>query len=259
MFANAGPGALSLFLLTIGLSLLGLFGAPLFFLATRDAEELRDGARVIIADRELARGCVAAPAASRQGTVIVRLDALRRWLWTRAEASQRNAHERTFAAAMSAYAKSGDAADTVERMARGESETLVLHELGELRAAPLLGTQWEEMLEAIDDRRAELTLRALRDLLADCLVTLPQLVARDAHASLLFWFATFDGLRRALAPSIVDAYRIDEGRVDAVALAHATQAVGEEALATALDLCAAWRDGGAAAVIESTRRLAPAH
>ena len=58
----------------------GLFGAPLFFLATRDSEVLRDGARVIVAGPELARGVTAPPAASRDGTVIVRLDALRRWL-----------------------------------------------------------------------------------------------------------------------------------------------------------------------------------
>jgi hypothetical protein len=235
----------------------GLFGAPLFFLAARESTQSRDGAQVIVADRELARGIIAAPAASRDRMILIRLDALRRWLWTRAEAAQRS-HERPFAAALGEYGAS-DTAAAVERMVRGEIETLVLHELGELRAGDLLGPVWEEMLAGVADRRAELTLRALRDLLADCLVTLPQLLARGAHASLLFWFAMFDGLRRQFAPAIVDAYRADDSRVDATALASAVRAAREESLALALDLCAAWRDGGSDALIEATRRLTRAH
>lgn len=236
---------------------IGLFGAPLFFLAERESQQTRDDAQVIVAGRELARGIIAAPAASRDRTVLIRLDALRRWLWTRAEAAQRS-RERPFVAALGAYGAE-DTAAVVERMARGEIETLVLHELGELRAGALLGAAWEDMLAHVDDRRAELALRALRDLLADCLVTLPQLVERDAHASLLFWFATFDGLRRALAPQIVAAYRAEDARVDLAALERAVQATREEALGAALELCAAWHDGGPAAVVEATRRLAGAH
>ncbi len=236
---------------------IGLFGAPLFFLATRESAQPRDGAQVIVAGRELARGIVAAPAASRAGTILIRLDALRRWLWTRAEAAQRS-HERPFVAALGVYG-AADTAAAVERMARGEVETLVLHELGELRAGELLGPEWEDMLAGVADRRAELMLRALRDLLADCLVTLPRLLARDAQASLLFWFATFDGLRRALAPAIVDAYRAEDGRIDATALEGAVRAAREESLAGALGLRSAWRDGGRDALVEATRRLACAH
>ncbi len=233
---------------------IGLFGAPLFFLAERADEQMRDGARVLIADRELARGVVAAPAASRAGTVLIRLDALRRWLWSRAEAAQRSG-ERTFAAALDAYGPEPSGA--VERMARGEAETLVLHELGELRAGDLLGPEWEEMLAHLEDRRAELTLRALRDLLADCLITLPQLTARDARASLLFWFATFDGLRRALAPAL--AACCEAGRIDVAALEHAVGETRAQVQDLALRLRQQWRDGGAPAVVAATHTLAGQH
>lgn len=238
---------------------IGLFGAPLFFLAKRHSDEMRDGAQVIVADHELARGVIAAPASSRDGTILVRLDGLRRWLWTRAEAAQRNSHERTFSAALEEYGGADDPADAVERMARGEVETLVLHELGELRAGRLLGSTWEDMLAAIGDRRAELTLRAIRDLLADCLVTLPQLLARDARASLLFWFATFDGLRRELAPQLAGAYCAEANRIDTLALERAVASATENWCATALELCATWRAGGSAATIEATRRLSMSH
>jgi hypothetical protein len=48
--------------------------------------------------------------------------------------------------------------------------------------------------------------RAARDQLADCLVTLPALLERDAGASLHLWFANHDGMRRELFPRLVDAY-----------------------------------------------------
>ena len=49
-------------------------------------------------------------------------------------------------------------------------------------------------------------MRAVRDLLADCLVTLPTLLERQADASLHFWFSKFDGLRPTLFPRLAQAY-----------------------------------------------------
>jgi hypothetical protein len=64
------------------------------------------------------------------------------------------------------------------------------------------------------ERRLEITARAVRDLLADTLVTLPTLVEREAVPSLHFWFATFSGLRRELFPRLAaarDAWQAGEG------------------------------------------------
>jgi hypothetical protein len=235
---------------------IGLFGAPLFFLAECRASELRDGARVIVAGAELARGFTAPPAASRGGTVIVRLDAMRRWLWTRLEASRRGPPGQAFAAALRAYGDPDDPA-TVERMVEGETETLVLHELGELQVAALLGPDWEAMLAGIDDRRTELLLRAVRDLLADCTVTLPRLIERRADASLLFWLGNFDGLRRAIAPDLAAAFAPRAARVDHAAIDRAAR-VGHKAWrAVAEDLLSTWRRDGGAALRARAVALAP--
>jgi len=70
-------------------------------------------------------------------------------------------------------------------------------------------------MAGLDDRRQEITARAVRDLLADTLVTLPALLERDAVASLHFWFATFSGLRREVFPMLVsarDAWNAGAGR-----------------------------------------------
>lgn len=235
---------------------IGLFGAPMFYLARRSGDELRDGARVIVAGPELARGITAAPATSRGDTIVIRRDALRRWLWTRAESALRGSGDNAFAHALRAYGD-GDLQDAVDGMTVGETETLVLHELGELRAGSLLGTEWEDMLLAVD-RRTEVVLRAVRDLLADCLVTLPQLAAGAADRSLHFWFATFDGLRRALAPELTEPFAAPE-KIDRAGLLQVADRGGRLWEGQAAELLEHWRRGGAEAVRREAALLAGSH
>lgn len=54
--------------------------------------------------------------------------------------------------------------------------------------------------------RAEIIVRAARDLYADCLSSLPGLVERGDPAAIHFFFANFVGMRRKLAPELVEAY-----------------------------------------------------
>ena len=88
-----------------------------------------------------------------------------------------------------------------------QAETLILHEIGEHRRRPPSRPAWGEMLLALDDRRTELLLRAVRDHLADLGTTLPALLERDEAVSLHFWFAGYDGVRPPALPGLADAYR----------------------------------------------------
>jgi len=97
----------------------------------------------------------------------------------------------------------------------------VLHEEGELAAGQLLGAAWPQKVAAFAGKRAELLARAVRDNLADCLVTLPALLQRDGADSLHFWFSTFDGLRRELFPGLVAAYASAVGAGDTALVAAA--------------------------------------
>ncbi len=235
---------------------LGLFGAPMFFLAQCESDQLRDGVRVIVAGAELARGITAAPAVSRNNTILVRSDALRRWLWTRTETALHGPRDNAFALALRAYGADADVEAAVSAMAAGEAETLVLHEMGELRAGRLLGTEWEEMLLEVGDRRTEVVIRAVRDLLADCLVTLPRLTARTATRSLLFWLANFDGLRRALAPELAESCRMVSGTLDFDRLERVVDSSRQHWEQRACELLASWRKGGAENVKRATQQLA---
>lgn len=196
----------------------GRFGTPHFFLGDLLQRERRNGLTVLISGCELARDLHAAPAALRDGAIFLRQDALRRWLWEKMEIWGVRKADGALRSALECYDFAGDSDAALGRMAVRETETLILHEIGESMADPLLGPAWPEMLAAFTDRRAEILARAVRDNLADCLSTLPALLERDARCSLHFYFANFEGMRSALFPSLTGAYRSwrDSDRSDAL-------------------------------------------
>ena len=206
---------------------IGRFGKPQFFLGELEREERRDGVRILVSRRELARDLAPAPAALRDGTIYVRLESLQRVLSERAEAWGRKRTEGALKAALDAHGFERDPEAALESMAAAEAETLILHELGEHRAALALSPAWERMLAGFTRRPAELFARAARDHLADCTTTLPALLARDADVSLDLWFAGLDGMRRELFPRIVGAYDAwrqgDRGRALSCAIAAGAQ------------------------------------
>lgn len=185
----------------------GPFGKPHFFLGQLAGESRRGDVRVLEVGAEVARDIDAAPAALVGSTVVLRTDAFERWLWSSTEAWGQGHETGAMRAALAAYGYENDRADALGRMAREQRETLLLHELGEHAAGLALGAAWENYFERLQDRRREILARAVRDLLADCLVTLPAIAARRSEHAAHFWFATFGGMRRTLFPRLQDAYR----------------------------------------------------
>jgi len=234
---------------------IGLFGAQLFFLAEIESSTTRDGVPVLVAGRELARGLAAVPAASRNGAIVVRGDALRRWLWTRIEGRPRGKRSDALSAALQTYGVDDNAAAAVDRIVEAALETVVLHELGELRAAAELGPEWEEMLLDVNNRRIELTLRAIRDLVADTWVTLPALLQCEDEGALLFWLSNFDGLRRELAPELAHAFDPRQTQLSRSMLQSALPSHQQRWLQCALDLRTAWRMSGSDALAPAIESL----
>jgi hypothetical protein len=202
----------------------GRFGKPQFFVGALDREEWRDGVRILVSRREYARDLSAAPAALRDGTIYVRLESLKRVLWERAEAWERRRADGALKSALAVYGFDENPDAALEAMAAAEAETLILHELGEHRAARELSPAWERMLAGFTRRHAELFARAARDHLADCTTTLPALLEREASGSLHVWFSGLDGLRRELFPRLVAAYEAWRGGDRGCALSAAIAA-----------------------------------
>jgi hypothetical protein len=181
-------------------------GRASFFLGALESAQPREGVLLRVCGREYARGLSSPPAALQDRTIYLRREALQRWLWEKYEAWTLRRPEGAYRRALDAHGYASAGEQAVGRMVQQQAETLVLHELGEAQAGELLGPDWPAMRQTLGDRRTELFLRAARDLLADCRVTLPALLQRGDAAGLHFWFANFDGLRAELAPQLERAY-----------------------------------------------------
>jgi len=187
----------------------GLHQKPHFFIGQLESVEKRGELTIYVSSCEYARDLVAPPAMMRDNTVFIRQESLRRYLWERIEGWQFNKSNRQtpMGRALELYGYNQDQVDTVlDRMTRDETEVVILHEFGEAEAGKLLGGEWEKMLATFPSSKVEFMARASRDLLADCLSTLPELIATGNEASLHFHFANMTGLRKLLYPELYIAY-----------------------------------------------------
>jgi hypothetical protein len=184
----------------------GRFAKPVFFLGKLERVEERAGLTVLVSSCEYARELAAPPAMLQGRTIFVRRESVRRYLWEKIEEWQWRRQSPAMARALADYDFIADTEGALARMTDNEMESMILHELGEAQAGALLGAAWEEMLASVASTRAEVEARAVRDLLADCLSTLPALIARANLPALHFHFATFDAPRRERFPQALEAY-----------------------------------------------------
>ena len=184
----------------------GRFQKPLFFLGRLLRIEQRAGFTILISSCEYARELAAPPAMLQGRTIFIRQESLRRYLWEKIEEWQWRKQDNIMSRALASYNFLTDTEAALDRMAENEMETMILHEVGEAMAGELLGEVWREMVASVARSKAEPIARAVRDLLADCISTLPTLLERDNLSALHFYFATFDAQRRQLFPQAMRAY-----------------------------------------------------
>jgi hypothetical protein len=197
---------------------IGRYRKPHFFLGELKRKEAREGLTIYVTGCEYARDLTTLPAAYQDGAIFLRTDALKRALWEKVELWGQKKPEGAMKAALQCYGFEHDPEAALARMTEAESEAVILHEVGEARADKLLGTDWKRMIAGLTHKHPELLARSIRDNLADCLSTLPALIENQAWCSLHYYMAEFDGLRRVLSPSLVDAYKTwrDSSRPDAL-------------------------------------------
>lgn len=185
---------------------IGGFRKPHFFLGQLLRKEQRDGLTIVVSDCEYARDITAFPAAMQNGVIYLRQESLRRWLCEKIELWGMKKADGALKAALECYGLNAGEDAALDVMLSRESETVILHEIGEVAADRVLGPGWPEMMAALNHKRAEVFARAVRDNLADCLSTLPALLEPGAECSLHFFFANLEGMRRALFPRLTAAY-----------------------------------------------------
>ena len=233
----------------------GSFGKPVFFLGKLLRVERRAGFTIVLSSCEYARELAAPPAVLQGRTIFVRQESVRRYLWEKIEESRWLRQGTAMTNALASYDFTADTETALQRMADNEIESMILHELGEAMAGEQIGAAWREMTLSLERTRSEVVTRAVRDLLADCLSTLPALLERANLPALHFYFATFDALRRKLFPEAMQAYEHFLRCGDLGRLCQTVSAGRERWLATARRMLALASDARGAeleALLEET-------
>jgi len=187
----------------------GLYSKPHFFIGDLVKQDTVGDVTILVSGREYARDLVAPPSMYRDNTVFVRKESLRRYLWERIEEWRlhKSKGQHPIGRSLDSYGNRRNLEHVLDEMTENETGSLILHEVGEARAGELLGPQWEEMLATFPRTKFEYQARAVRDLLADSLVTLPGLLDQQNDPSLHIYFANLNGMRKYLAPGLEAAYQ----------------------------------------------------
>lgn len=181
---------------------------PLFFLAELEQKIEQDDYTILVAGRELARDVEAPPAMNQGKQVFIRRESLRRMLWEKVEEWRWNGIDSPLGRAIACYDFDADVETALDAMADAETEMVLAHEIGEVKAGALLGDEaWQKMLFALPPSHADIMLRAVRDHLADAVHTIPELLARDNPATIHFYFGNLTAMRKKLAPQLMEAYQ----------------------------------------------------
>ena len=224
----------------------GRFRRPHFFLGRLHRAEQREGFEILVADCEYARDLIAPPAALQGKTIYIRREAVKSFLWSKVEEWGWKQQDNALGRALASYDFTQHPDAELERMTEAESEAMILHELGEGQAGHALDdSAWNDMLVTCNRHRPKLYARAVRDNLADCLVTLPTLMERAALPSLHFYFANFEGMRKKLFPLLVSAYQLWAQGKNITPLQEAVARGQEHWLKIAREMIAAQRAGAA--------------
>lgn len=186
----------------------GVFNKPHFFLGELTAMTPHGDITIYTSDWEYARDLVAPPAMTLNNHVFVRQEPLRRVIWEKIEEWRWKKDPYTpMGRILTVLPPSLDLETVLDELCQSEAHIVTQHELGETIAGKLLGPGWEEMLCQLPRSAAEFHLRAARDHLADCLTTLPSILAARAVNSLHFYMANLTGKRKEIFPELVSAYQ----------------------------------------------------
>lgn len=180
---------------------------PHFFLGDLECRERNGDYAVYVSAEEYARDLTAPPAMTLGHTIFLRRESLRRMLWEKLESWRWSRPDNALGRAFACYDFESNLEDALDEMTDREIGAALLHERGEYEAGRLLGDEtWNRMLLDLMLTPAEIMARAVRDHLADCLVTLPALVDDGEPAPLHFYIGNLTAMRREIFPSLSLAY-----------------------------------------------------
>lgn len=187
---------------------------PVFMLAKLSGHNIKGMYQIYTVDREIARDLSASPAMIQGNTIITRQETMQMFLWGKFEEMKARKCEGSLHQAFSEYGISRDT-DTkyvkkcFTKIVREELAVYVYHELGEASQRRILGRWWKQLLINIPYSRAEIFIRALKDIMSDTCKSgmLAYIIENKKTASLSFYVSLLSGFRKIISPDIVTAYQ----------------------------------------------------
>ena len=191
---------------------------PEFYLGVLAEVENYESYDLLISDHEYARDLSAPVAMSQGDQIYIRQESIRRMLWEQVEAWRwRKSPDGALSRVLQCFPLESDPESTLEQLVAMQMEHVINHEIGEVVAGKQLGEEWADMLMSHPGSRLEILARAIRDHLADTMVTLPVLIDLGDAAAIHLYFANLNAMRRALFPQLVTVYEqwCDSSSLDA--------------------------------------------
>ena len=185
---------------------LGNHAKPHFVLGDLEQQHWNGDCAVYVVGAEYARDLTAPPAMTCGDTIFLRRESLRRLLWEKLESWRWNRPDNALGRAFACYDFEGTLHASLDAMADREIQAVLWHEQGEHQVGCRFGEAWNHMLLDLIQTPAEIMARAVRDHLADCLVTLPALAETGDGPSLHFYLGNLSHMRRAIFPALEAAY-----------------------------------------------------
>jgi len=185
---------------------------PSFFLGALEGQRQVDGYTVYTLGRELARDLLTTPALSQQNCIVVRQESAKLFLWDLILFTKKSGQEALQFGLENYGLKRRDSETLHRNLARisaAETEIYLYHELGELRDTAFDPAIWREIIATFPHTPIELLARSVKDLLADTneYGTLRHIADQRKAASLGFYVAFQDGLRKELFPELSVAFK----------------------------------------------------
>lgn len=183
---------------------------PTFILARIRDSFTRDGIPVLVLGEEQVRDLLTIPALNQDGTVILREDAARLFLWDQMAYLKASGQRfLKFALRQCGLEDTGNEArkTNFDAILAVQMETYLCHEIGEMKEELFDRQVFREIVSSFPHSPVELLARTLRDLLADTGAHGPmaRMISQRDAAALGFYAAFQEGLFRPLFPQLRQA------------------------------------------------------
>ena len=185
---------------------------PTFFLAVVEEKRDLNGYPVYILGRELARDLFTVPALSQDNCIIVRKESAALFLWDQIFQIKKSGRRALFFALEDFGLNLGDREKlhrNLRKIIDAEIGTYIHHELGEMKDTVFDRDIWRKIIAAFPHTPIEHLTRVVKDILADTEEngTLRYIIGDRKKASLGFYLAFLDGLKKELLPELIEAFQ----------------------------------------------------